>query len=338
VWPVERVPKGHGGVVTRIRSWLIAAAAFLIVSAGAAGGVRADGFVAEDGIGFCGVVAPGPGQTSTNVSPQPNNNGWTSGDVTVRASWMVWCSMRTPHTLDFVVSGAESRSGQVDIPAQLGAKRVTGYQWDISREGETTVDFMLKDAAGDPASARQRVTVRIDKTAPRVAVTGVRHGAIYELGAAPVADCTTSDTLSGVADRATAAVTGAAADGTGTLTATCSGGKDIAGNAAPPVRALYTVVPPGSSGATAMVTTDKADYRIGEALTFCFTVPGPGPITITDRLANGQQNVLVEWHDDGRGACFSGTVTPPSGRECLRLDYTGPAGSSSTETCFNVSA
>jgi hypothetical protein len=139
-----------------------------------------------------------------------------------------------------------------------------------------------------------------------------------------------------VAVNATAAVTGAGDDGTGTLTATCSGAMDVAGNAAPPVRVRYTVVLPGDSSARAMITTDKADYRIGEALTFCFTVPGPGPITITDRLANGQQNVLVEWYDDGRGACFMATVTPPGGRECLRLDYAGPAGSGSAETCFTV--
>jgi hypothetical protein len=102
-----------------------------------------------------------------------------------------------------------------------------------------------------------------------------------------------------------------------------------------PVSLMYTVVPAGS-GPRASLTTDKAKYRIGEAITFCFTLPGPGPVTITDRLADGQEQVIVDWNDDGRGACLTGTVTPPTGRECLRLDYAGAAGSGSTETCFDV--
>jgi len=322
--------------VSRVWTWLIAAVAFLIVSGGSIAGVRADGFEAEDGIGNCGSVTSGPGQTSTNVSPEPNGSGWHNSDVGVRASWMVWCSMRAPRTVDYMVSGAEARGGRVDIPTGPGPGRTTAYRWDIAHEGVTTVDYTLKDAAGNAASIRALITVRLDRTAPLVAVTGVRHGATYELGAVPGADCTTYDALSGVATRATIEVTGASADGTGTLTATCRGGKDFAGNTAMPVSVTYTVVPEAHSGTRASITTDRAEYRIGEMLTFCFTVPGPGPIAITDRLANGQRNVIVEWNDDGRGACLTATVTPPTGTECLRLDYASSAGSGSTQTCFTV--
>jgi hypothetical protein len=85
------------------------------------------------------------------------------------------------------------------------------------------------------------ITVKIDKTAPSVAVTGVTNGATYTFGNVPAAGCTTSDSLSGVAVPATVAVTGGS-NGAGSFVATCSGGTDNAGNVAAPVSVSYTVL------------------------------------------------------------------------------------------------
>ncbi len=94
---------------------------------------------------------------------------------------------------------------------------------------------------GASLSTTVSVTPKIDKTPPTVAVTGVANGATYTLGAVPAAGCTTTDGLSGVAVNATLAVTGGTANGVGAFTATCSGGKDNAGNTAAPANVTYSV-------------------------------------------------------------------------------------------------
>jgi hypothetical protein len=83
--------------------------------------------------------------------------------------------------------------------------------------------------------------VKIDKTAPSVAVTGVTDGATYTYGNVPAAGCNTADSLSGVAVPATVAITGGS-NGAGSFVATCSGGTDRAGNLAAPVSVSYTVL------------------------------------------------------------------------------------------------
>lgn len=83
--------------------------------------------------------------------------------------------------------------------------------------------------------------INIDATAPTVTVTGVTNGATYPTGAVPVAACSTTDVLSGVAAAAVLAVSG----GPASFSASCSGATDVAGNAqTAPVIAIYTVTPP----------------------------------------------------------------------------------------------
>src|SRR5205814_6912152 len=43
-------------------------------------------------------------------------------------------------------------------------------------------------------------------------------------------------------------------------------------------------------------------------------------------------------NDDGTGDCFGGRVTPPTGQECMRLDYSGLGGSNSTQACWTVTS
>jgi len=70
----------------------------------------------------------------------------------------------------------------------------------------------------------------------------VQQGAKY-VGRAPVAGCLTTDALSGVALNASVSVSGGNGHGVGQFTATCSGGKDNAGNIAQPVSVTYSVQP-----------------------------------------------------------------------------------------------
>jgi len=110
----------------------------------------------------------------------------------------------------------------------------------LASEGSYVVGLRAIDNAGYVSRQATQV-VRIDLHPPVVAVTGVREGATYA-GAAPAAGCSTTDALSGVATNASVSI---ARGGRGQFTATCSGGKDNAGNFAQPVSVNYTVL--GSS-------------------------------------------------------------------------------------------
>jgi hypothetical protein len=113
----------------------------------------------------------------------------------------------------------------------------------------------------------------------------------------------------------------------------------------------YTVVdpsaPPPPAGAGLFIITNSTYYYIGAPLTMCYTVPGPGNVTIVDTLANGQSTVFYTNFDDGSGACLKGIVTGPLGLECLTLNWTPvavvPGGvvygvPAQTKTCFQVVA
>ncbi len=106
----------------------------------------------------------------------------------------------------------------------------------LSDEGPlATYSGNAVDNAGNRANVGG--TVKIDKTAPSVAVTGVTNGGSYVTGSVPVAGCSTTDSLSGVATSASATTTGGPI---GSVTVTCSGARDVAGNAGS-ASATYTV-------------------------------------------------------------------------------------------------
>jgi hypothetical protein len=77
-------------------------------------------------------------------------------------------------------------------------------------------------------TGRDTVIVKRDATAPVVSVTNVVDGATYDYGLVPVADCSTTDALSGVATAATALLSGGPL---GNVLVTCAGARDDAGNA-----------------------------------------------------------------------------------------------------------
>src|SRR5260221_13843480 len=111
----------------------------------------------------------------------------------------------------------------------------------LADEGAYSVGLRAIDNAGYVSQPATQV-VRIDLHPPVVTVTGVRQGARYPTGRVPVAGCSTSDALSGVATKATLTLWG----GSGHFTATSSGSTDNAGNAAQPASVTYRVLASGS--------------------------------------------------------------------------------------------
>jgi hypothetical protein len=97
----------------------------------------------------------------------------------------------------------------------------------------------VSDVAGNAATAIDSDPFKIDLTPPTVLVTGVSNGATYILGSAPTAGCSTTDGLSGVQTAATLSSTGGPV---GSITATCSGGKDVADNVRAAVSVTYSVI------------------------------------------------------------------------------------------------
>ena len=93
----------------------------------------------------------------------------------------------------------------------------------VTAVGVTPVTGTVSDRAGNQASVT--VTVRLDRTAPVVTLTGIPT--------APV--CTTMDALSGVATQAVLLSVTARVGGVPVTAVTCVGASDRAGNFAAPV-------------------------------------------------------------------------------------------------------
>lgn len=164
-------------------------------------------------------------------TPAPNANGWNSGDVAVT---FACADAATPPFAtgikDLSASGAASGSSAASPLTVV----ITGEGAGLEVTGTCT------DNAGNAAQTTVS-NISIDRTPPAVAVAGVSQGAVYIVGAVPVASCTTTDALSGVATPATLVTTGGTANGVGTFAATCDGAVDRAGNQAPPVSVGYSV-------------------------------------------------------------------------------------------------
>jgi hypothetical protein len=148
------------------------------------------------------VVAPSdttPPAITPVVTGTLGNNGWYTSDVTV--SWTVVDDESAISS----TSGCDPTTINSDTPG-------------------TTLTCSATSAGG---TASESVTIKRDATAPEVAVTGVSDGATYILGSVPTAGCSTDDPMSGVATNATLSVTGGPV---GSVTATCDGAADEAGN------------------------------------------------------------------------------------------------------------
>jgi len=160
------------------------------------------------------VAVTTPAATPVVTAGTTGNNGWYTSGVTVTWYWV------------------DSNSLVADECPVSTTSTEQGAAVDIS----TT----CTDSDGNVGTGS--LTVKIDTTPPVVTLGNVERGAVYLLDDAPVASCATTDALSGVAKYAISTTTGGRPDGTGVLTATCSGATDEAGNKAPPVSVKYQIV------------------------------------------------------------------------------------------------
>jgi len=84
------------------------------------------------------------------------------------------------------------------------------------------------------------------------------------------------------------------------------------------------------------IRTNQTYYQVGAPIQWCWSVPGPGEVIVLDTNAAGQRTTITHQPDSGSGGCANGTVTPPSGRECLELQWTGSGQYQTRTTCFTV--
>lgn len=86
----------------------------------------------------------------------------------------------------------------------------------------------------------------------------------------------------------------------------------------------------------AAIFTDKQQYNIGDPIQICYRIPFPGFITILDLPSSQQTQVFFQGQSTGTNGCLPGTITPPSGNECLILTYPLAGGTGRVQTCFQV--
>jgi hypothetical protein len=176
---------------------------------------------------------------------------WTNQDVTV------------------TYSCADNLSGVVSCPAaDVLTDETTTDGTDVSRD--------VSDAAGNKGSSGS-INVRIDKTAPKVTVTGVSDSGFYVTGSVPAPGCDSLDELSGLATSATLFVSSATVNGVGSVTATCSGALDNAGNSGSDA-ASYIVAYGGLSEILSPISLDnKSVFSRGKTVPVKFRLAGDKP-------------------------------------------------------------
>lgn len=105
-----------------------------------------------------------------------------------------------------------------------------------------------------------------------------------------------------------------------------------------PARTATPGPAPSTPSVPLRIWSDRGGYHPGDTVKFCYDVPGPGAVRITDISPDGAEQTVVEQDDDGSGDCFAGTIIPPAGDECLRLEFSGAAGDGTARSCWQVLA
>lgn len=97
--------------------------------------------------------------------------------------------------------------------------------------------------------------------------------------------------------------------------------------AQPPISALAIYVNP-----------PQQIYTVGQAIDVCYRVSAPGQIRIIDQIEEDTPTTFFSGYDDGTGGCIPGTITPPTGRECLSIvfTYSADGGQANAQTCFQT--
>ena len=188
----------------------------------------------------------------------------------------------------------------------------------VTGEGAFFATGTCSDRAENSAS-NSFTGIQIDRTAPFVGVTGVDDGTVYFLGSVPVAGCFTQDGLSGVDVPASLSITGGSADGVGTITATCSGARDRAGNQQASARAVYHVRYPFAGFLAGAVIRHAPVFEGTSASEGLVRVMLPETVRFTgaaalggDLLIPGSPTVVLQGHPSYGGTIDGGGAAMPT--------------------------
>ena len=175
------------------------------------------------------------------------------------------------HTTDVTVTWDCSDSGS-GVTSTTATGSTSGEGPGLSAEGTCT------DLAGNDASDSYG-SFNVDKTAPTNSVQGVTDGGSYTAATRPTPTCLTSDGGSGPDEQASIALSGGNSNGIGAITATCSGGTDMAGHPATSVSKTYTVTY-GAAGTKILqpINTDNTSvFSRGKSVPVKFRLGGDEP-------------------------------------------------------------
>lgn len=161
--------------------------------------------------------------TTITTDPVANVSGWNNSPVMLHISAQD----------ETGGSGLKETRCGLDLAAiPASFKDLTTNTCDginVSTEGLHSFYVASSDIANNQESL-QRLSLKIDLTAPQVNVNGIENNATYKRGKAPKITCTTSDSLSGVETAASLSISGGNKRGSGKFTATCGSAMDKAGN------------------------------------------------------------------------------------------------------------
>ena len=234
-------------------------------------------------------------QAATTYSCSATSTGGSAGlvDVTIKrdgtAPMVSVVSVKNDDSSTYTPGTWTNQDVTVDFECSDATSGVASLTPDPVTLGEgenQQATTTCMDNAGNTAN-RSIDDIDVDKTKPVVAVTGVIDGATYTLGSVPVAGCNTTDALSGVKAAATLGVSGGPV---GSITTTCSGAEDNAGNTNS-ASATYTVIYDWN-GFFSPVENPSAwnSAKAGQAVPLKFSLGGNQGLTV---LAAGYPKVVA---------------------------------------------
>lgn len=252
---------------------------------------------------FSGPVSDVAGNTNPGIDSQP-----------------VKIDLTAPYDVTGAPNRAPDHNGWYNSPVEIvftgsddvsGIDRCTTVPYSGPDGTGITVDGDCTDVAGNASAMVASSAFDYDATPPTVSVTGVENDAEYILGSVPAVGCETSDTTSGVASEATLTLSGGPV---GTITATCSGAEDNAGNAADPVSKTYRVIYNFTGFFSPIKMGVTNEVKAGSAVPIKFSLSGYQGMDVLSSLPT----VTLHQCDAGEATAIVDADTP--GKSALSYD------------------